>query len=187
MIDTSNYEVNKTNLEAYGFKIIPWSEFVTAPDRPTGLFSRAIRVTTECRGDRQWVVYDPSDDEEGWLLVGERDEIAKETVEDIIEREPTEGPLAKPKTFTNLYSVDLMIAATVYIKADTLEEAQTKLGQLHHTALELREDRHQQLPITGCSYDNPQMPKVSLSPAMTVHVEQNDIDALELNEEGVPA
>lgn len=187
MIDTSNYETNKANLEAYGFKIVTWDGFLSAKDRPDNLLSRALEVTHERQEQRLYVVYDPEGDHEGWLLIGPRDDIAVETVEDIISQEPEEGPLAKSMTRTNLYTVDLMIAATVYIKADTLDEAKTKLRDLHQKALELGEDSHQQVPISGASYDSPKLPEASLSPAMTILVNGDDVGSLELTQEGVPA
>lgn len=94
MIGTSDYETNKSNLEAYGYKLVTWEEFLAAEDRPEGLLERAMDVTAPRKHDRQWVVYDPEGDSDDWLLVGERDKIAKTTVEDLIEMEPPEGPLS---------------------------------------------------------------------------------------------
>lgn len=68
-----------------------------------------------------------------------------------------------------LYSVDIKICATAYIKAKTPEEAFEIAKSLKHGALELSPDEYQDIPISGRQYDDPDLPDVSLSPAMTVY------------------
>lgn len=94
MIDLTDYETNKSYLDAYGYAILPWADFVATPDLPKGLLDRALDVTADEPEIRQWAVYDPDGDAEDWLLVGDRDEIARETVEDIIGMSPPTGPLS---------------------------------------------------------------------------------------------
>jgi hypothetical protein len=94
MIDLTDYETNKGYLEAYGYAILPWEDFVAAPDLPKGLLDRALEVTEARPELRQWAVYDPDGDAEDWLLVGDWDEIVRETVEDIIGMGPPTGPLS---------------------------------------------------------------------------------------------
>jgi hypothetical protein len=95
MIDLTDYATNKTHLDAYGYDILPWADFVAVPDLPQGLLERALQVTASQPELRQWAVYDHDGDAEDWLLVGDRDEIARETVEDIIGMGPPTGPLSK--------------------------------------------------------------------------------------------
>jgi hypothetical protein len=80
------------NVEAYGFKLVTWDDFLIATDRPDGLMERALEVTEPA--ERQFVIYDPSDDDEGWMLIGRRDMVISETVKDLLWREPIEGPLS---------------------------------------------------------------------------------------------
>lgn len=64
----------KQQIESRGYRLVAWSDFVAATDRPQGLLERAENHKA------RFVVYDPSDDEDGWLLVGDDpDELALET------------------------------------------------------------------------------------------------------------
>ena len=67
-----------------------------------------------------------------------------------------------------LYSVDIPIVATAYIKAASSEEALSKAQKLRNLSLELSEDPNQEIPICGKPFDDPDLPEVSLSPAMTI-------------------
>lgn len=72
-----------------------------------------------------------------------------------------------------VYSIDVRIYGTAYIKARSEAEARKKLakaikddsGQLH-----LADDAggSEDLPVCGRQFDDPELPAVSLSPAMTV-------------------
>ena len=84
----------------------------------------------------------------------------------------------------NLYSGTILVAATVYIKAETLADAQTTLDALKGDVMELAEDEHSELPISGRQYNHPDLPDVSLSPCMTIHA---IADAAELHEESIDA
>jgi hypothetical protein len=68
----------------------------------------------------------------------------------------------------NVYSADILIHATVYVKAKDAAEATMIIAGLEGTCLTLSEQDDEELPISGLDYDNPDLPDVSLSPAMTV-------------------
>ncbi|MFB2553934.1 hypothetical protein [Ensifer soli] len=65
---------------------------------------------------------------------------------------------------TNIYSADIMICATVYVRAATREQALQSIANMDR-GLELREGGI----ISGRGYDDPRLPDLSLSPAMTVY------------------
>lgn len=69
----------------------------------------------------------------------------------------------------NLYSIDIKICATAYIRAKTAAEAKRIAEAMAFDGLELREDEYQDPPICGKGFDDPALPDVSLSPAMTIH------------------
>jgi hypothetical protein len=66
-----------------------------------------------------------------------------------------------------LYSIDVQLWATAYIKADSAEEAEQIARGLKGSALEL-EEQDGEVPISGAMYDDPELPDVSLSPAMSI-------------------
>jgi hypothetical protein len=67
-----------------------------------------------------------------------------------------------------VYSIGVIIHATMYIKAENPEEAYAKARDMRDTVLELAEDDTTSPPISGKKYDDPDLPEISLSPAMTV-------------------
>lgn len=71
----------------------------------------------------------------------------------------------------NLYSVELRLAATAYVKAESPEEALERAKTLIGDPLELESDDE---TISGRKYDDPELPEVSLSPAMTINGFWND-------------
>jgi hypothetical protein len=76
---------------------------------------------------------------------------------------------------TNLYSIDIKIYGTAYIKADSEEKALEIAKSLHMDGIELREDRDAEIPITGQRFDDPDLPELSLSPAMTLYGPDEDV------------
>jgi hypothetical protein len=71
---------------------------------------------------------------------------------------------------TKLFSGEIMIAATVYVVADSEEEARKAIEDLHGNGIEFSDRRQmigEDLWMTGESF-NADMPAVSLSPAMTI-------------------
>lgn len=69
----------------------------------------------------------------------------------------------------NVYSVEIKICGTVYVKARSEAEAIEEVRKLDGAGIELAEDDGLELPITGKNYDDPDLPDVSMSPAMTVY------------------
>lgn len=84
----------------------------------------------------------------------------------------------------NLYKFDIEICATAYIKAPSAEAATVMALGLKNQALELFE-QDGEIPISGRRFDNPALPTISLSPAMTI-IGLNDGATVELSEENVP-
>ena len=80
-----------------------------------------------------------------------------------------------------LYQVDVTIAATAYIKAESETDAIRKARQLIGGTLEVQDGKYDGVEVSGLSYDNPELPDTSLSPAMTIvsvsddSVEQFDV------------
>ncbi|CAA2141403.1 hypothetical protein [Hyphomicrobium sp. ghe19] len=69
----------------------------------------------------------------------------------------------------NIYSIDVPIWATVYVKAESEEEAKAKmLAAAKDRSFEFDNDDDPDLPISGKQFDDPDLPEVSLSPAMTL-------------------
>lgn len=64
----------------------------------------------------------------------------------------------------NLYAIDIKIAATAYVKANSKDEAYSLVCELNSTFLELKGDI-----ISDLSFDSEDLPNLSLSPAMTIH------------------
>lgn len=89
----------------------------------------------------------------------------------------------------NLYSIDIKICATAYIKAESEEEAmKIAKEQLADTGMELPDNLDWlELPITGKEFDSPDLPDVSLSPAMTLYGPwRGDEQPVEMVEEDLP-
>lgn len=69
---------------------------------------------------------------------------------------------------TKIFTVDVQIAGTAYIKAESREEADRKLAEFILTdaaSPELRDDGE---TVSGLGLESPELPEVSLSPAVTV-------------------
>lgn len=66
-----------------------------------------------------------------------------------------------------LFNATVPLFATVYVKAKSVAEAQRKIAALRDTGFEMPEDEHAELPITGMAYNDPDLPDLSLSPAVT--------------------
>lgn len=82
-------------LTAYDFKFATWEDFVIADDKPEGLMERANEWKADHPGDGIFVVYDPLDDADGYLLMTSNAlELARITCEYISDMEPPEGPLS---------------------------------------------------------------------------------------------
>lgn len=68
-----------------------------------------------------------------------------------------------------VYSADIMVYATVYIKAPSAKAALTMAEGLNGLCLELPTNEEDEVPISGRRLDDPDLPVISLSPMMTIH------------------
>ena len=81
-------------LTSYDFKFTTWEEFVVAEDKPEGIMERARDWKYDHPGYDVFVVYDPIDDEDGFLLMSSDPiELARITCEYITDMQPEDGPL----------------------------------------------------------------------------------------------
>ncbi|MEQ1950890.1 hypothetical protein [Mesorhizobium sp. CN2-181] len=87
----------------------------------------------------------------------------------------------------NLYSLDIKICATAYIKAETEEEA-LAIAQGMTDSIELQTDEEKEIAISGRQYDDPDLPDISISPAITFHGPWNEGGSdISLSEENIPS
>jgi hypothetical protein len=89
----------------------------------------------------------------------------------------------------NVYSIDIKICATAYIKAETEEQAMeiAKREFVENSGMELPDNLDWlEMPITGMDYDSPDLPAVSLSPAMTFHGLFDETTTPDIAAEDVP-
>lgn len=93
LVEVTELANNIDSLEAYDFKLVTWEDFLAATDRSTGLLERAKEWHKQ--GGFDIVIYDPLDDEQGFMLVG-NDPVAlsREACAWIASGEPEEGPLS---------------------------------------------------------------------------------------------
>lgn len=68
----------------------------------------------------------------------------------------------------NLYSFDIRLVATVYVKAKNRNEALRKARALHLGSIEIG-SAVGDVPISELKFDDPNLPEISLSPAMTIY------------------
>lgn len=79
---------------------------------------------------------------------------------------------------SEIYRIDMRLCATAYIRATSEEDAAKKAKALKDLspAILSPDGRHHMadVPISGLDFDDPKLPDVSFSPAMTiVDVEEN--------------
>ena len=72
---------------------------------------------------------------------------------------------------SRLYSIDVMICATAYIKADSPAGALAKLNDMKSDSLEVPTIGGGEgfVEISDYQFNDPRLPECSLSPAMTIH------------------
>jgi len=90
----------------------------------------------------------------------------------------------------NLYNITVQIAASAYVKADSAEEARRILeAELNDggACIEVEDAGPSDLPISDLQFSSPELPDISLSPAMTILSVWPDMatDEIELVEEDV--
>lgn len=72
----------------------------------------------------------------------------------------------------NLYSIDVMICGTFYVKASTPEEALEKARKMSGGGIIVPDDTCNEASepdFCGREFDDPLLPNISISPAMTIH------------------
>jgi hypothetical protein len=83
---------------------------------------------------------------------------------------------------TKIFRIDVQIAGTAYIKADSEEDAMMKVTTLNNSTLTVEDGLDgSDVPISGRRFTDPLLPQISLSPAMTLHgvwpgAEPEDVD-----------
>jgi len=87
---------------------------------------------------------------------------------------------------SKVFSIDVEISATAYIRAATPEEALKKARALAGVIEVKAAEGLQQVEISGVPFDDPTLPEVSLSPAMTVRGidPEADLDDLDVTHDG---
>ena len=65
-----------------------------------------------------------------------------------------------------LFSIPITIYATAYVKADDAETAYSRARELSNSAIEIVGDSRDL--FCGLAFDNPCLPDMSLSPAITI-------------------
>jgi len=79
-----------------------------------------------------------------------------------------------------LYRAEITIEATAYIKASSVEEARTLWRAMDGGTAELPDGEFDDITISDCSFDDPDLPDVSISPAVTLSVDSNlDVELTE--------
>lgn len=68
-----------------------------------------------------------------------------------------------------VFSCDIRIAATVYVKAKTLKQAKEMVAAMYGDAMRIPNGKYEDVVISGTRYDDPKLPEISLSPCFTVH------------------
>lgn len=76
---------------------------------------------------------------------------------------------------SKVYRVPVTIQATMYIKATSKDAAAVLALRYADTVLDLECSYNGDAPpISGADYDDPELPKVSISPAMTLEMPKVD-------------
>ena len=86
----------------------------------------------------------------------------------------------------DVYSIDLKLAASLFVKANSATEAYDKIRTwvAHHEGIELTPDGEL---ISERPFDDPALPECSLSPAVTCHGVWDDFEeGPRLEQTGVP-
>jgi hypothetical protein len=81
-----------------------------------------------------------------------------------------------------VFRIEVTIQATAYVKAEDAEQAQTLLAEHDGDTMELsRRDvpLNDELWISGRQYDDPELPAISLSPAMTLRVVEPEAEPVD--------
>lgn len=80
------------------------------------------------------------------------------------------GPVEVEKEHQmKVYSIETNVVATVYVKADTREEAIQKARGLHGDCLKVTSDADSEVVVSALPFDHSALPEVSIGPVMTVY------------------
>lgn len=82
----------------------------------------------------------------------------------------------------NIYSVEIMIAATVYVVADDETDAVTQVRQFHMDGGEMSTRNNEfidGMPVSNARYGDENFPAISISPAVTIHAENLSAEFVE--------
>jgi hypothetical protein len=78
-----------------------------------------------------------------------------------------------------VYSIDVNVHATLYVRADNPAEAMQLIRGLESQEIMEIPTGDFGMEVSGLRFDDPNLPKISLSPAMTVELEgisEDDLD-----------
>jgi len=83
----------------------------------------------------------------------------------------------------NLYSIEVKVCATVYVKANSEAEAMARLKAEGNCW-----DLDASMDVSELEFNNPALPEISVSPAMTCYGPWNDdgTDGVDVAEENIP-
>lgn len=71
-----------------------------------------------------------------------------------------------------IFQTEIMICATAYVQAATAEEAHAKLAAYHLTGAEVADGEiGEGISVCGSPFNSDELPEVSLSPAMTIYIQ----------------
>lgn len=72
-----------------------------------------------------------------------------------------------------IYSVNVMICATIYVVAESEDDATQQVQAFHMDGGTLSNDDEiiDGVPVSGMEFNNPNFPEISMSPAVTVYAE----------------
>ncbi len=67
-----------------------------------------------------------------------------------------------------IFRIDTVIYASLYVRADDAPQAARRAKALANRVLDVADTGGSEVPISGCRFDDPELPDLSLAPAMTV-------------------
>jgi hypothetical protein len=75
-----------------------------------------------------------------------------------------------------IFSVEIAIAATVYVTAESEDEAVRKVRAFNNHGGEFRTELEfiEGLPVSSARFGSPNFPEISISPAVTVHSDSQE-------------
>jgi hypothetical protein len=83
-----------------------------------------------------------------------------------------------------VYAVEVKICATLYVRATDEATALKLAAQTSGDMLQVRDDGGSEIDISGAPLNDPALPEISLSPAMTCHgIWDDDTGAEEMHDE----